>query len=738
MVGDSQRVRLSILGIVGLSMFAALFARLWYLQVIGTEEYQLAAAVQNTREVATEAPRGRILDAKGRVIVDNRISVIVTIDPARLTDFQEDEGRDARDALLLRLSEALTERGHPIKVADLEDRLVDPRYNPVEPRPVAVDVDEELEVFLLERHREFPAIDVRREAVRVYPYGSLAAHVLGYVGRINEDEYVEQMGTDEAPVDNLKPYEPDDSIGKTGVERVYEEHLRGTPGVRVIEVDARGEPIRTIDYTPPVPGNDIQLTIDLDVQALSEDALRLGLEEARARRPRGNNPAHQAPAGSIVVEDPTNGAIVALASYPTYDPSEFVGGISTARYDELLGDESTDDPFTNRALAGQYAPGSTFKLITAYAAMRDGLITANSSYYDRTSYTAIGCQAGSQCTFGSPDGALARSYAVESALTASSDSFFYWLGDRYWVEEGRNRTGIQDAAEEYGLHEPTGVPLPFEQGGYIPTPERRQQRHDENPEAFPFPEWYSGDNIITAIGQGDVLVTPMQLANAYASFANHGTVHEPNIAARILEPGGDPNDPADVIRTFEPRVARQVDLPPEIWDPMHRGFVGVTSVAGGTARAAFGDWDHAAWPVAGKTGTAQVDGKADTALFAGYGPANAEPRYAIAVILEEAGFGGEAAAPVARWVLEPLSGQAELPAAETVEQQTAGPAPECVVTEEEPEPEIGEDGLVESTTTTSTTVPRNPLLAPQCPDEEPEPDAGGVLVDPIPQGEAVD
>lgn len=690
MIGDSPRIRLSILGIVALSLFAALFARLWYLQVIGTEEYQLQAEVQNRREIAIEAPRGRILDAKGRVLVDNRISIIVTVDPQALAAL------DDPDAALDHLAEVLTAHGHRIKVAELEDRLADPQYNPVEPRPVATDVSEELEVYLLERHDEFPAVDVRREAVRVYPYGILAAHIVGYVGRINEDEYAARMGTDEDPIETDKPYERDDSIGKTGVEFQYEHELRGVPGVQTLQVDARGEPIRTLDYQPPAPGNDIQLTIDIDVQALTEEALERGLTRAQTITPEGDSLAPTAPAGSAVVTDPRTGAIVAMASYPTYDPAEFVGGISADRYNELLGDEATDDPFTNRAISGQYAPGSTFKLITAYAGMTNGLINANSSFNDTGRYTANGCDVEQEaCTKQNAQGAALGVVNLQSSLSRSSDVFYYWLGDRFWYESGLNRTGIQDAAEAFGLHEPTGIPLPYEQSGWIPTAERNRERYEETPEAFPFGnEWFSGNNMNLAIGQGEVLVTPLQLANAYATFANHGTLHAPNIAARVLESGGDPNSPADVIREFEPRVVRQLDMPPEIWEPMNAGFGGATTT--GTAASAFSGWDQNNWWVAGKTGTAQVLDKADFALFAGYtGPVGGDAQYAIAVILEQAGFGGQVAAPVARWVLEPLSGQLPLPAARTLAEQAAGPVvdPDCI------------DVEGGSTTTTSSTIP---------------------------------
>ncbi len=653
---DSQRLRLSVLGIVALSLFCALFARLWYLQVIGTEEYQLAAAVQNTREIWVEAPRGRILDADGRVLVDNRISTVVTVDPVRLSRLTGEEA----DAMWLHLAEELTASGQPTKVAELRERMEDPQYSPVEPKPVAVDVNEELEIYLTERRDQFPAVEVRREPVRAYPYGPVAAHVLGYVGRINEDELREKMGTPERRVDTDKPYQPNDEIGKTGVEKVYEDRLRGVPGVRTIEVDARGEPIRTLSYEPPVPGNDVQLTIDLDVQLLAESALLRGLEEARGTPARGGNQANAAPAGSTVVIDPRTGGVLAMASYPSYDPEEFVNGISPERYEELLGDEASEDPFTNRALSGQYAPGSTFKLITAYAALRDGLISSGDWYTDGGTYVAQGCATGAEaCTFTSP-GAVG-SVNVELALTRSSDVFFYWLGDRYWVEDGVNRTGIQDAAEEFGLHAETGIPLPYEATGFVPTPERKQQRHDENPEAFPYGEWYSGDNINMSIGQGDVLVTPLQLANAYATFANHGTLHAPNIAVRVLRSGGDPEDPADVVEELRPRILRQLEIPDAtIWQPMYQGFLGVTSRDGGTVEASFTGWDHISWPIAGKTGTAEVEGKADTSVFVGFGPGT-DPGYVVSVVLEESGFGAEAAAPVARWILEPLAGQAPMP-----------------------------------------------------------------------------
>jgi penicillin-binding protein 2 len=657
---DSPRLRLSVLGIVALALFATLFARLWFLQVVGSPEYQLQAELLNTREISIEAPRGRILDAKGRVIVDNRVSTVVTLDR------QELDESDDRDGALLRLAQELTQAGTPTKVSDLEARLVDPRFSPIEPVPVATDIDEELEVFLTERRHEFPGVAVERETVRVYPYGPVASHVLGYVGKINEEELEQRMGTDDDPIDNPKPYREDSNVGKTGVEYTFEEELRGTPGVREVEVDARGEILRTYEYTPPVPGNDIQLTIDLDVQMLTEQELVEGVEATRGRPARDGVPT-VAPAASAVVLDATTGGIVAMASYPSYSPEEFVGGITTQRYEEL---KAQNDPFTNRAIAGQYAPGSTFKLVTSYAGLHTGLINPNTYFNAGGSYTVQNCR-GESCVFKQPGGGNG-SISIQQAITVSSDTFYYWMADNFWINrEAYGETPMQDAAREFGLGAPTGVSLPYEKAGVLPTPERRAQLHEENPEAFPEGTWRTGDNVLVSIGQGEVLVTPLQLANAYATFANGGSLHQPNIVSRVLAPGSDPADP-EVIRTIEPRVAKQLDFPPAIYQPMMAGFDGVTK--SGTAAGAFEGFDQSLWQVGGKTGTAQVQNKADTALFVGFGPVSA-PQYVAAVIIEEGGFGAVASAPVVRAILEPLAGATELRPALTLEEAANAPPP---------------------------------------------------------------
>ena len=277
MNADSPRLRLSILGIVVFAMFAALFTRLWYLQVMSSEEYEVVAEANRVREVPVEAPRGRILDRKGRVLVDNRVSIQVTIDRTVLRDLEEDE----RTEVLTKLAEGLSQTSKPTTVAELEDRIADQRYSPYVPVPVASDVPEDLKIWIDERHAELPSVAAERVAVRRYPYGRLAAHVLGYTGKVTKEEL------EVVPENTTKPYTLNDAIGKSGIERMYEDDLRGTPGVTLLEVDTEGNTIRVIPEgtTAPVPGDDVVLNLDIDVQAQAEQALQTKqteLDEAQA------------------------------------------------------------------------------------------------------------------------------------------------------------------------------------------------------------------------------------------------------------------------------------------------------------------------------------------------------------------------------------------------------------------------------------------------------------------------
>ena len=634
----SPRLRMSILGVVVVACFVALFARLWYLQIMEAPALAVQATANRTRVIATEAPRGRIFDAKGRVIVDNRTSLIVSIDRNELKKVKD------RSDLIARLADVLTANGTPIKITTIEKRLSEKQADQLQAIPIATDVTEDVIHHLSEYAEDFPSVSYERKTVRVYPYGMAASNVLGYTGRITAEGLKTLVpGTDQEGVE--KTYQPDSIIGLAGVEATYEKELRGTPGIELVQVDSRNRPVGTESYQPPRSGNDIQLHIDIDVQMRAEQALfdRLAVLRGTAQK---DGVKRGAPAGSVVVLDPRDGGVVALASQPAYDPQEFANGISQERYNQLQNINGAS-ALIDRSITGQYAPGSTFKLVTATAALSNGLIDGNSSIYDDGVYK-VGNPVQEFKNAGDQKNGNVN---VVRSLTVSSDVFFYWLGDRM-----DGTTLIQDTANAFGFDKKTGIDLPNESAGYVLTKAEKKALHNKYPTAYPNGDWYTGDNVQLAVGQNVVVATPIQIARAYAAFANGGTVYQPHVVWKILTPNADPTDPNDVVRTIEPVVTGTVSLPPDVRVPIEAGLAGVTGGLG-TAASAFTGFDQTAFPIVGKTGTAQVDGKADTSLFASYGPA-AAPRWVVTAVMEESGFGAEASGEVSRRVYEVLANQA--------------------------------------------------------------------------------
>ena len=641
MTSDSPHLRMGVLGVVAISLFAALFSRLWFLQVMSAPTFAVAAQENRERVVPIAPVRGRILDREGRVLADNRNSNVVTVDREAVADETE------RRVLFARVAKVLG-----VTVADLEARFNDRRYSPLLPVPLAEDVPEAIVVHIAERGDLFPGVEAKEVAVRVYPYGSRAAHVIGYIGALSDTEFesLEAQG-----------YSLEDQLGKDGVEKIFEKDLRGTPGSITLEVDSQGRVLRELSRTDAISGRDLQLTLDLRVQALAEDTLAQALLTARTRTPEDNPNHFAAPAGSVVVLDPNDGSIVAMASYPTFDPREFIGGIATDRYAALL-DPANNFPLTNRAIAGQYAPGSTFKVITATAGLAAGVVSSGTQFLDSGSYTVPDCT-GERCTFSNAGGHQNGWVTLPTALAASSDVYFYSIGADLWRFRDRYDLAIQDTATNYGFGAETGVALPGEQGGRVPTPEQKQAAHDENPTAFPFGQWFTGDNVNLAVGQGEMLATPLQLANAYAAFSNGGTVFSPNIAMRIAEPSSLDGGLPKIDRQIGPRVLRTIGLSSNVRDPILAGLIGAVRSSDGTASPVFAGFPLEQYQIAGKTGTAQTAGKEaefDTSLFVGFGPVGA-PRYVVAAVLEQSGFGADAAAPVVRRIFESLGGFAPLP-----------------------------------------------------------------------------
>ncbi|MBV8161967.1 MAG: hypothetical protein JO265_13675, partial [Acidimicrobiia bacterium] len=470
---DSPRLRLGVVAIVIVSLFAALLARLWYLQVLAAPQYRVQADVNRVRTVYTEAPRGRILDRQGRVLVDNKITDAVVV--------SREELGSRRAEVVPRLAEVLK-----MQASDVQKRLDDKRYSPFKPIPVATDVPKETIIYLREHQSDFPGVSGVQLTERYYPYGSLAAHLLGWVGEIN--------GSELAALKN-KGYKAGDSIGKSGIEKVYEDDLRGTPQVERLEVDSKGRVLGSLGTTPAVQGHDVQLTIDLDVQKLTEESLQQGLQAARGTYDRSQAKRFVAPAGSAVVLDPRDGSVVAMASNPTYDPSIFVNGIKPELFAQL-NDPASGFPLNNRAIQGQYAPGSTFKLATSLAALGSGMIDTNYTVVDGGS-VRIGNR-----VFKNAGGEANGRLNIVRAITVSSDVFFYTLGNQFWVQRSQYGDGIQNEARQLGLGKKTGIALPFEAGGRIPDPDTRKKLHDQNPKAFPNGQWFAGDNVNLAIGQG--------------------------------------------------------------------------------------------------------------------------------------------------------------------------------------------------------------------------------------------
>jgi penicillin-binding protein 2 len=615
-------MRLTIIGLVTGCLFSALFARLWYLQVIAAPAAKAAATENGVRLVYELAPRGRVLDRQGRVVVDNKVSQVITV--SRDTARREPDVMSRLAALL------------GLRYDDLLHRASDPRYSPFTPFPVARDVDRSKIIYVREHQEEFPGVEAKAVAERTYPYGTLAAHLIGYVGQINDRELAALKA---------KGYREGDEIGKTGIEQEYEDVLRGSPGVTKLQVDSKGRVLGVLGSQAPVQGHDLQLTVDLDAQKLAEESLTQGLAAARNNFDRNGGSGHfRSPAGSVVVLDPRDGSVLALASYPTFDPTAFVNGIKPDVFASLQSPAS-QYPLIDRALQGQYASGSTFKLVTAIAALRAGLITPGTSF-DDVGFLRVGKQ-----TFVNANHTSYGYVNLSRAITVSSDAYFYNLGANLWF--GRSRFGtdaIQNVAREFGFGVHTGLMPGEEAPGKIPDPASRKREHDLNPKAFPNGQWFAGDNVNMAIGQGDVLVTPIQLANAYGAFANGGTLWEPRLAAHSLTQDG--HD----VQDFSPLVIRKIDLPASIRDPMLAGFKGAVTDPKGTAHAAFSGYPYGALPVAGKTGTAQVNGKQDTAVFVSFAPAD-NPQYVIDAFLEQSGFGGDAAAPVVRRIYEGLAGK---------------------------------------------------------------------------------
>lgn len=633
-------MRVKVLAALVVVMFAALTTRLWFLQVLAAEQARDAAADNAVRIVTLPAPRGTIRDATGtEILVNNRPSLILTIN-------REEAGQD-KERILLKLSELLG-----VPASELGARLDDDRYYVFSAIPVAIDVPRRVAFYIKEHTRAFPGVDVLQAPVRSYPLGSLGAHVLGYLGQVSPEKL-------EDPA--FAGYEPGDLVGVSGVEAVYEHDLMGEKGLVKYRVNSLGQNLGQIgEQEDPVPGDDVWLTIDADIQRYAEDGLLGGIRHARTITDPNTGRHFAANAAAVVVIDPETGAIEAMASYPSFDPSVFTRSISPNAYQRRFG-QARGLPLFNRALVGQYPPGSTYKPWVALSALRREIVSTDRYYdcppswtvpFDPTDPEAI------RYVFNNWTSANLGPMTLATALARSCDTVFYPMGYRYWDlfyvnadEAARgvvSREPFQTDLRGIGFGQPTNVDLPYELIGRVPDSEWKRTIHETYPDDFPDGEWFPGDFVNMTIGQGDTLVTPLQLARAYAALQNEGALCIPHVLDRVVSPDG------VQVRRYKPRC--DTTLPFDTKDLRYvRDALTQTVHGNGTAAGAFAGFPFESVWVAGKTGTAEVDPKQDFSWFAAMTEAFGE-EHVVVVLVEQGGHGSTTAAPIARHVIEGIYG----------------------------------------------------------------------------------
>jgi penicillin-binding protein 2 len=588
---DGRRLRLSLLSALFACAFAALFLRLWSLQVLHPAGYARVAVEQSTRVFVKERPRGVIVDAEKRLLATTTGDLVVTADPQALGSIEGNwhwtPTRRGR-ASLERLAK-ISHRRLPSLVKRIRSGLVrSPYTDPV----VIARPGRDLGFYLLERQNEFPGFQVSELPVRRYPQGALGSEFLGLLGEINGRQLGEAR---------YRGYRAGELIGQSGVEATYDRILRGSLRETSIVVNALGQPVRgsqSLAGTGSPPG--LKLTIDARLQSAAEHALHGGIGFAHAA---GHSDAD---AGAAVVMNPSTGAIYALASYPRFNQA---AASSPGYLRRLMNPANPSRPLLDRATQGLYPVGSTFKPIVAEAALASGLITT-SSILPCTGSLTVGNH-----VFHNVEPAINADLTLPQALEISCDTWFYRLGVGFYA---RHDQALERWAKRLGIGRPTGIDLPGEASGQIPR------------------AIYEGDSVNLSIGQGALLVTPLQLAVAYSALANGGIVVRPHVASAILSPKG--------------RILRRLRFPPQAHlrlsglQAIHDGLYLAANGAGGTSAAIFGGFPVT---IAGKTGTAQAPWGSDHSWYASWAPAN-HPRVVVVVLIEHGGFGAEAAAPAAR------------------------------------------------------------------------------------------
>jgi penicillin-binding protein 2 len=612
--GSHLTIRLTMLAVVVAALFAVLLLRLWTIQVVDGASLNTLAHAVTTRDIELQPPRGDIVARSGQVLATDISVEEVTISKSALSQNPFVEG--TLSALL------------KVPVATITSYFATDQFSPYTPIPVPTGpggVTSEDVVYIESHAQQFPGVTVTSGYTRQYPYAALAAQMLGYS---------RQISSSELPSYAKYGYTDQDSIGQSGLEEQY-------------EVNPLGNIVSTSSTTSPTRGDTLVLNMDLGLEQELTKALGARVAVVRAGLPGNGSAATPAPWAAGVVLDDQTGAVLAMTSYPSYNDNVWSGRLSPAEYSALS--NAYGDPLIDYPVDGLQPPGSTFKLATATAALDDGLISANTPINDPGSFTL-----GNQTFYDTAESSGAGELNVTQAITVSNDIFFYQLGAWFWQYQQRYGVdAIQKVAGDYGLGKNPDIDIPGAATGQVDSPALRKELHAEAPAAYPNTSYYAGDNVEMAFGQGETLVSPLQLAEAYATFANGGTRYAAEMANEIVAPSG------KVVETIKPKVVGHVSLPASTYEPMLAGFQGVTENSKGTAYATFEGFPFSKFDVYGKTGTATVSAgdisTATTAWFVGFGgPAGQQPKYVVVIEVDQGGYGAEAAAPVAEQVFSYL------------------------------------------------------------------------------------
>jgi penicillin-binding protein 2 len=657
-----SRLRLVVIQALVFSLFATLLVRLYYLQVVSGDEYTAQAASQSVREVVVQPQRGLIVDDMGRPLVANRTSWVVSVDRGTLAKMPDDEQR----ALLRRVSHVTHVTVGRIRrlltTCGDEGSKAGVCWNgsPLQPVPIAVDVPQPLALRVLEQPEDFPAVLAAQESLRDYPrpYGVNLAHVLGYLSPITGDEF------DQAQEDRDRSVNGASVVGRAGVEKQYDAWLRGMPGYTRVAVDSMGRAIGDGGEVDAQPGDTLVTSIDAKVQGVVEQQLAETIRTARQTYDEVTHRNYRADSGAVVVMEASTGRIVAMASQPTYDPSVWVGGITKKQLAHLYS-EKAGTPLLARATQGQFAPGSTWKPIMAVGALDNGFATTDE----------LDCSSGVQVGnrwFKNYESASYGYIHFDEALQLSCDSFFYRVGLRYWNEYGSDETDVDakdplvQEAKNFGFGSRTGVDLPGEASGRIA--DRRWKlaywksmrgyycRMDREGTAtngflkvfahefcLEGNHYRAGDAVNYSIGQGDTIVTPLQLARAYAALSNGGTLYAPRVAKAVVSPDG------TVLKRIAPKVTGRVKASKTALEYVDTALLGTPKV--GTLAWKFGDFPLEEVHIRGKTGSAEVYGKQSTSWVASY-----DENYVVVMMVSQAGTGSGTSGPAVRRIWEELYG----------------------------------------------------------------------------------